>query len=168
MTADLGMELHADTLITSKTNLKSLITYCNHDFYTYSGFSEGEVLGKPHNIVRHKDMPKAVFKLLWEHIKEGKEVFAFVKNRTKNNEHYWVFANVTPSIDINSNIVGYYSVRRKPNPKALEKITPLYDQMLQAEKSGGIEASTKILAQVCQQAGKEYNELIFALQRGDV
>lgn len=167
MSSDLGVELHADTLITSKTNLKSLITYCNHDFYTYSGFSESEVLGKPHNIVRHKDMPKAVFKLLWDYIKQGKEVFAFVKNRTKDNRHYWVFANVTPSIDINNNIVGYYSVRRRPNPAAIAKIAPLYEQMLQAEESGGVESSTALLTQVCEQAGKGYNELIFALQRGE-
>lgn len=163
---DLGMELHNDTLITSKTNLKSAITYCNHDFYTYSGFSESEVLGKPHNIVRHKDMPKAVFKLLWDYIKQGKEVFAFVKNRTKDNSHYWVFANVTPSIDIDKNIVGYYSVRRKPNPQVLEAIAPLYSAMVEAERNGSIESSTAILERALMQAGKSYNEFIFELQRG--
>lgn len=109
-------------------------------------------------------MPKAVFKLLWEYIKQGKEVFAFVKNRTKDNSHYWVFANVTPSIDINKNIVGYYSVRRKPNPRALESIEPLYRAMVEAERNGSIESSIAILEAAL--AGKEYNEFIFELQRG--
>ena len=165
MDFDLGVELQQDTLITSKTDLKSRITYCNKDFYEYSKFSENEVLGKPHNIVRHKDMPRAVFKLLWDYIKQGKEVFALVKNRTKDNQHYWVFANITPSIDINNNVIGYYSVRRKPNPKAVEKIIPVYHKMLEAERTSSLDSSISILNQTCHQAGMEYNEFVFELQR---
>ncbi|RDU54357.1 histidine kinase [Helicobacter sp. MIT 00-7814] len=162
---DLGIELDDNALITSKTDLKGVITYCNQDFYKYSGYCEDDVLHKPHNIVRHKDMPKAVFKLLWEYIQSGREIFAFVKNRAKDDRHYWVFANVTPSIDAQRNIIGYYSVRRKPNPKALSIIEPLYQQMYAIEHSQSVHASTLILNKVCQNSQKTYNQLIFELQR---
>lgn len=109
-------------------------------------------------------MPKAVFKLLWDTIEQKEEIFAFVINRTKNGNDYWVYANVTASLDKRGNIIGYYSVRRKPNPAALKIIEPLYAQMLEAEKSGGMEASTKILIDLLQEKGVEYNELIIAIQ----
>ena len=82
--SNLEIKLKDDTLITSKTDLKGIVTYCNKDFLTYSGFSEREILGKPHNIVRHNHMPKAVFKFLWQEIAKGDEFFAFVKNKSKN------------------------------------------------------------------------------------
>src|SRR5210317_1273593 len=113
-------------------------------------YTEEELLGAPHSIIRHKDMPKAVFQLLWDRIQKKEEVFAYVVNRTKNNNEYWVFANVTASLDVRGNIIGYYSVRRKPNPKAIEIIKPLYAQMLQAERSGGTSASLKILTDLLE------------------
>lgn len=160
-----SIELDDNTLITSKTNLKGIITYCNQDFYEYSGYCENEILYKHHNIVRHKDMPKAVFKLLWEYIRAGKEIFAFVKNRNKYGGYYWVFANVTPSVDEQRNIIGYYSVRRKPNPKALSIIEPLYRQMLEVEHTQSVQASMLILDKICKDSQKAYNQLIFELQR---
>nr|WP_275050992.1 PAS domain-containing protein [Helicobacter jaachi] len=160
---DLGMELSDSTLITSKTDLKGRVTYCNKDFLRYSGFSEDEVFGKPHNIVRHKDMPKAVFKILWDYVKRGEEVFAFVKNRTKDNGHYWVFANVTPSFDMQKNIVGYYSVRRKPNPKAIKQIAQVYRSMLSAQ-SQSTQASYALLEQKLSEHNMSYNHFILSLQ----
>ncbi len=91
-----------------------------------SMYSEKELLNAPHNILRHKDMPKIVFKLLWDRIKNKKSINAYVKNRTKDGSFYWVFANVTASLDKNGSIIGYYSVRRKPATKALETISNLY------------------------------------------
>lgn len=124
-------------LIVSKTDIKGRITYGNRAFNEYSGFTEKELLGSQHNVVRHPDMPRAVFKLLWDRIQAGQEVFAFVKNIRKDGAYYWVFANVTPSYDMNNNLLGYFSVRRKPNSKAIQKILPLYQQMLQIEQSDG-------------------------------
>jgi PAS domain S-box-containing protein len=124
-------------LIVSKTDIKGRITYGNRAFNEYSGFTEKELLGSQHNVVRHPDMPRAVFKLLWDRIQTGQEVFAFVKNIRKDGAYYWVFANVTPSYDVNNNLLGYFSVRRKPNGKAIQKILPLYRQMLQIEQSEG-------------------------------
>ena len=162
---DLGVELSANALITSKTDLSGKIVYINSDFVKYSGFSEREVFGKPHNIVRHGDMPRAVFKLLWSYVKSGKEVFAFVKNKTKDGGHYWVFANVTPSYDMAQNIVGFYSVRRQANPKAIAQIARIYAQMKEAE-SRSVGESEAVLGAILQESKMSYNQLILAMQNG--
>ena len=157
--------LQEDTLITSKTDLKGKIVYANDDFLKYAGYTMAEVLNKPHNIVRHEGMPKTVFKYLWDYMKEGKEIFAFVKNKTKYNDYYWVFANVTPSIDVNDNIIGYYSVRRMPNKLAITTIEKLYRDLLNAEQQQGLNKGVEILGNFCKDCGKTYNELIFSLQQ---
>jgi len=158
-------EMKADDFIVSKTDLKGKITYVNKIFMEMGEYSEEELLGKPHNIIRHPDMPKAVFKLLWDMVKNRDEIFAYVLNKTKNSNDYWVYANVTPSIDENGRLIGYYSVRRKPNPQALEIIKPLYSQMLNAERSGGVDAGTKILTDLLHEKGVSYNELIISIQK---
>lgn len=81
--------------IVSKTDLKGNITYANDLFIEISGYTEKELIGAPHNILRHKDMPRAVFKLLWDKIQKGEEIFAYVKNRAKSGKYYWVHAYVT-------------------------------------------------------------------------
>ena len=159
------IKLRDDTLITSKTNLKGDISYANHDFLKYAGYDHiKDVLNKPHNIVRHKDMPKTVFKYLWEYMKNGDEIFAFVKNLAKNSDFYWVFANVTPSKDANGNVIGYYSVRRRPNEKALAIIKELYAKLLELEQKEGVNKACEMLDEYCKGQGKTYNELIFSLQ----
>jgi len=158
-------EIKDNDFIISKTDLKGRITYVNKIFMDLAEYSESELLGKPHNIVRHPDMPRAIFKLLWDRIQNKKEIFAYVINKTKNKNDYWVFANVTASLDSRGNIVGYYSVRRKPNPQALEIIKPLYAKMIQAEKSGGINASDKILNDVLKHEGVDYDEYIISIQK---
>ncbi len=158
-------ELSPDDFIVSKTDTKGRLTYVNKVFMDFAEYSEQELLGKPHNIVRHPDMPKAVFKLLWDRIQNKKEIFAFVINKTKNNNEYWVFANVTASLDENGNIIGYYSVRRKTNPKALEIIKPLYKKMLEAERSGGIEGGMKVLNDALKEEGASYDEFIITIQK---
>ena len=157
-------KMNDNDFIVSKTDLKGKITYCNRIFMDMAEYDEEELLGQPHNIIRHPDMPKAVFKLLWDRIQNKEEVFAYVVNRTKNNNEYWVFANVTASLDVRGNIIGYYSVRRKPNPKAIDIIKPIYAKMLQAEKNSGVEASLKILTDLLEEKGMSYDELIIAIQ----
>lgn len=156
-------QMDKNDFIVSKTDLKGRITYTNKIFMEMGEYSEKELLGQPHSIIRHPDMPKAVFKLLWEMVQKGEEIFAYVLNKTKNSNEYWVYANVTPSRDENGKTIGYYSVRRMPNPKALEIIKPLYAQMLQAE-SGGVNAGTKVLTDLLDEKGVSYNELIISLQ----
>lgn len=158
-------QLKENDFIVSKTDLKGRITYVNKIFMEMGEYSEEELLGKPHNLIRHPDMPKAVFKLLWDRVQKKEEIFAYVINETKNGNHYWVFANVTPSMDERGNIIGYYSVRRKPNPKALEIIQPLYKQMLAAERTGGVSAGIKILEDVLAEKGVSYDEFIISIQQ---
>ena len=159
------IKLKEDTLITSKTDLNGKIVYANHDFLKYAGYTMDEVLNKPHNIVRHKDMPKSVFKFLWDYVKSKKEIFAFVKNKTKDNDYYWVFANITPSLDINDNVIGYYSVRRMPNENIIKQIIePLYKELLYMEEKQGMQASVEAINDICEKNQKSYNEFIFSLQ----
>ncbi|MDD3323541.1 MAG: PAS domain-containing protein [Sulfurospirillaceae bacterium] len=155
----------ADAFLVSKTDTKGKITYCNEPFIKIAGAKEKDLLGQPHNIIRHPDMPRVIFKLLWDKIKNKEEIFAYVKNMSFDGGFYWVYANITASLDINNNIVGYYSVRRKPNPKALEIIKPLYQQLLSLEKSGGIEASEKHLNTLLKDKGVSYDEFSNNLQR---
>lgn len=159
-------EKHLDSgdFIVSKTDIKGRITYGNDKFIAISGYSENELLGAPHNILRHKDMPKVVFKLLWDRIQSKEEIFAFVKNRCKNGDFYWVFTNVSASLDKNRNIIGYYSVRRKPNPKAIEVIAPIYKELLSTEQVSGIDASKKELEEILNKNGVTYDEFIANIQ----
>ncbi|MDQ1298862.1 MAG: hypothetical protein QG558_1401 [Campylobacterota bacterium] len=153
-----------EDFIVSKTDLKGRITYCNQIFMDMAEYTEEELLGKAHSIIRHPDMPKAVFKYLWEMIPKKQEVFAYVINRGKNGNDYWVYANITATLDDRGDIVDYYSVRRKPNQKALDVIIPLYKKMLEVEKSSGVDASFKVLINILAEKGVGYDELIISLQ----
>ncbi|MFA6759685.1 MAG: PAS domain-containing protein [Sulfuricurvum sp.] len=157
-------ELNEDDFIVSKTDLKGRIIYCNRVFMDLAQRSEEELLGKAHNIIRHPDMPKAIFKYLWSELPTKREVFAYVINRGKLGDDYWVYANFTASIDANEQIVDYYSVRRRPNPKALEVIVPLYAKMLEVERREGVDASMKILTDILEDKGANFNEYIIYLQ----
>ena len=120
------------------------------------------------DIIRHPDMPRGVFKFLWDTLATEKEVFAFVKNMAKDGSFYWVFANVTPSYDNQRQVDGYFSVRRQPNRTAVETVSGLYAQMLAEEKKAGpknaCEASLNLLINFLNQQGTTYEELVLALQ----
>jgi len=161
------IKMREDDFIVSKTDLKGRLTYANKIFVEFSGFTQTEILNKQHNIVRHPDMPRAVFQLLWNSIQSGKEFNGYVKNMSKEGSFYWVFANVTPSYDNNKKIIGYYSVRRKASSEALSVIEPLYKEMLAAEKNAGaknaIEASTTILMAKAQLQGGDYDQFVLSI-----
>ncbi|AFL67719.1 PAS domain-containing protein [Sulfurospirillum barnesii] len=149
--------------IVSKTDLKGHITYANELFIKISGYSEKELLGAPHNIVRHADMPKAIFKLVWDKAQAGDEIFAYIKNRTKSGHYYWVHAYITPIFDTKTHaIIGYHSVRRAPNPKGIAAIEPLYQKMLQAEQTGGIQHSLSYLNTMLSDLKVSYAQFIFS------
>ncbi len=157
-------EINNNDFLVSKTDLKGRITYCNQIFMHVAGYVESELLGKPHNIVRHPDMPRIIFKLLWSRVQNNEEIFAYVKNKTKNGGYYWVYANVTASTDDRGNIIGYYSVRRKVNEQALPIIEKLYAELLQAESRGGMESSQKYLNNLLNEKGVSYDEFIASIQ----
>lgn len=156
-----------DDFIVSKTDLKGRITYGNRIFIEFSGYTDKELIGTQHNIIRHPDMPRAVFKLLWDSIQAKRECNAYVKNMAKDGSFYWVFANVTPSFDREGNVVGYFSVRRKPKASAIKTCSDLYRAMLEAEQRAGardaIAASSKILTDLLAEKGMSYDELVLAI-----
>jgi PAS domain S-box-containing protein len=158
-----------DDLIVSKTDLKGRITYANRVFCKVASYSEKELLGAPHSIVRHPDMPRVVFKFMWDRILEGHEIFAYVKNMAKTGDHYWVFAHITPTYDMAGNLIGFHSNRRAPDPRVVkETIVPLYDTLLKTETAPasakvGLAASYQQFIDVVQSKARSYDELIFSL-----
>ena len=159
-----------DEIIVSKTDLKGHITYANDVFLRVAGMTEAETIGQPHSCIRHPGMPRAVFKLLWDTLAQGKEIFAYVINRAKGGDHYWVIAHVTPSYDSSGQVVGYHSNRRVPDKKVVQTvIEPLYKQLLDIENShanrkDGMNASFDALVNILNEKGVAYDELIFSLQ----
>jgi aerotaxis receptor len=116
----------------SKTDLRGVITYANEAFIQVSGYSLGELLGQPHNLLRHPDMPQAAFKDLWQTIQAGRPWTGIIKNRCKNGDHYWVFADVTP-IREGGRVVGYMSTRSQPDPEAREAAEARYARLMKGE-----------------------------------
>lgn len=157
--------------IVSKTDPKGLITYVNRTFMTIAGYSETELLGKQHNIIRHPDMPRGAFKLLWDTLQQGEEFFGYVKNLCKDGSYYWVFANVTPDFDTRGQLRGYYSVRRQPSRNAINTITPIYQKMLQIEHSSNTKEamthSVEYLNNTLATLNTTYSHLILSLNNAE-
>lgn len=161
--------LGRDEIIVSKTDLAGRITYANRVFQRISGYSEAELLGAPHNLVRHPDMPRGVFQLLWETIQAGNELFAYVINRAKSGDHYWVLAHVTPTFDARGQLVGYHSNRRAPARSAVEAVWPIYRELCAleratADRKEGMARARARLGEVLAAKGLDVQRLAFALQ----
>ena len=166
-----GQEVFFDAgdIIVSKTDLRGRITYANKVFCDVAGYSLPELIGQPHSIIRHADMPRCVFKLLWEYLQRGEEIFAYVKNATRNGGYYWVLAHVTPSYDAAGAIIGYHSNRRVPKRETIHTIiAPLYRDLLAEEEKNrnGKEAVAQgyaALTSFVQSKNIPYDELIFSI-----
>ncbi|MDO8608191.1 MAG: PAS domain-containing protein [Phaeospirillum sp.] len=157
-----------DEIIVSKTDTKGRITYCNDTFMSLSGYKESELIGQPHSIIRHPAMPRCAFKLVWDTIESGKEVFAYVINRSKNGDHYWVFAHVTPDLDDSGKIVGYHSFRRSVSRQAVAAVEPLYATLLAEEarhsdSKVGMNAAFQMLVSLLDDKGVSYDQFILGL-----
>ncbi len=157
-----------DEFIVSKTDTRGIITYANDVFLRIADYTLEEVLGKPHSLIRHPWMPRCVFALLWERIKSGNEIFAYVVNRTKYGDYYWVLAHVTPSVNEAGQIIGYHSNRRSPAPTTIAKVAPLYKQLRAMEDNAptpmqGVAASKEALRQWVDANGGNYDALVLSL-----
>ena len=119
--------------LVSETDEKGDIIFANDDFCKIAEYTVDELIGKPHNIVRHKDMPKIAFKDLWDTIKQGKVWTGYVKNATKSGNFYWVFATVFPTITSEGSR-GYLSCRRKASQEEIDEATNLYIELNAKEK----------------------------------
>lgn len=161
--------LGPDEIIVSKTDLTGRITYANRVFMRISDFAEPSLLGVQHNLVRHPDMPRGAFKLLWDTLKTRREFFGFVKNMTSNGDYYWVFANVTPDFDARGECVGYFSVRRRPTKEAVATIEALYREMRDVENRAGAAqapaASVEFLQAKLKALGTTYDRFILSLAK---
>ena len=142
--------------IVSETDETGKITYCNDYFIEVCGYSRDELIGKPHSIVRHPDMPRIVFKLLWQTISQGKNINAVVKNMSKDGRYYWIFTEFESRRDADTgDIIGYHAARKKISKHVLEVIENLYSELLRLEKSDGIDASEKYLVDFLKEKGDD-------------
>ncbi|MCF6206798.1 MAG: PAS domain-containing protein [Sulfurovum sp.] len=150
---DVEREVTNIDMIVSKGDAEGNITYTNPIFMKISGYTQGELLDKPHSILRHPDMPKAIFKFLWDNISEGKEVNAFVKNLCKDGSYYWVLAQVRMAKNPDGSFRNYVSTRKRASDSAKAVMSELYAKMVEAENAGGIDASVKVLEEFLSQRG---------------
>lgn len=159
----------ADDVIVTKTDLKGHITYANRVFLQMAQLDLKQVIGAPHSIIRHPAMPRCVFKLLWDRLAGGHEVFAYVVNRALSGDHYWVFAHVTPSYGPDGKVAGYHSNRRVADPsKVTGIIEPLYAELLaveqkHADRKQGMNAAFALLLDKLKTAGTDYDRFIFSI-----
>lgn len=153
-------------IIVSKTDRKGRITYANRVFMRIADYGEEELLGAQHNIIRHPDMPRGVFRFLWNTVMTGQEFFGFVKNMASNGDHYWVFANITPDYD-QGEVVGYHSMRRCPPRAAVEFFEGVYAEMRKveagADKATAPDASLAWLEATLKAKGVAYEQLVLDL-----
>ncbi|TKJ28528.1 PAS domain-containing protein [Blastococcus sp. CCUG 61487] len=157
-----------DELIVSKTDLRGVITYANDVFLRVSGYAMAEIIGQPHNLIRHPDMPRAVFQLLWDTLAARRELFAYVNNLAADGSHYWVLAHMTPSFGPDGSVTGYHSSRRKPSPRAVDAIRPLYERLLAEERRhptarAAVAASSQLLTELVDEHGGSYDELVWSV-----
>ncbi|KGM14641.1 hypothetical protein N867_18655 [Actinotalea fermentans ATCC 43279 = JCM 9966 = DSM 3133] len=163
-------EFGREQIIVSKTDLQGRITYANDVFCDVSGYREGELVGAPHNVIRHPDMPMAVFQLLWDTVQAGEELFAYVVNLASDGGHYWVLAHVTPSFGPGGRIVGYHSNRRWVPPQVRRQMAALYADVRRAEagdapKKARIAAGTAALH--ARLDGRTYDEFVWSFAGAD-
>lgn len=157
-----------DEIIVSKTDPQGRLTYVNDIFLDVAGYTEAELIGKPHSIIRHPDMPRVVFRRLWETVKAGREIFAYVNNRASNGDHYWVLAHVTPNVGPDGAIVGYHSNRRVPRRDVIARVEPLYARLRAREVEAGdgeagMRASARVLDDILAKEGVSYDEYVLGL-----
>jgi PAS domain S-box-containing protein len=158
---DNEIKLNPKRYIVSKTDAKGIIEYGNDYFVEISGYTESELIGKPHSIVRHPDMPKIVFKLMWDRIKSAKNIMAIVKNLAKDGSYYWVITEFEPKVDpLTNKVISHTAFRKAAPQKAIDAIEPIYKKLLEVEKDGGIEASEKYLRTYLEERDVTYDDFV--------
>jgi len=164
---DVEQEVKSVDIIVSKGNEAGDVTYANPIFFKLAGYTQGELLDKPHSMIRHPDMPKIVFKYLWDTIGQGNDVHTFVKNLAKDGSFYWVYAHVRMAKNPDGSFRNYVSTRKAMSPAARAIIEPLYQQLLSAEESDGIDGSQKVLDEFLASQGGSmdtFNDIMIKIQ----
>jgi len=158
--------LDPEKYIVSKTDTKGVIEYGNDYFIEISGYSESEILGQPHSIIRHPSMPKIIFKMMWERINQGKNIMALVKNMAKDGRFYWVVTDFKSKKDTTNKIISHIAFRKAAPREAINAIEPIYKNLLEIEKTDGIEASEKYFQSYLKDKDISYDDFINKLIEG--
>jgi len=153
-------KLNPKQYIVSKTDTTGKIVYGNDYFTEISGYKESELIGQPHNILRHPDMPKAIFYLMWKHLKSGRNIMAVVKNLAKNGDHYWVTTDFDIKRDREGNVRHYIAYRQASPKHVVKEIEPLYAKLLEIEDDHGMEASIEYLNGYLEEKRMNYDQFI--------
>lgn len=162
-------EFSQNIILVSKTNTNGIITYANRDFCRIAGYTLNELLGKPHNYIRHPNMPRAVFSMMWEMLNSQREFFGYVVNRCANGDHYWVFAQVVPDIAPDTGeTISFHSTRRWAAPHAFKRAMDVYQQLLDAESEerspqAAVAAGRRRLSEILASTGLTYEQWVFSL-----
>jgi PAS domain S-box-containing protein len=162
-------EFPRGSILVSKTNPNGVIIYANPEFCRVAGYALEDLVGKPHNCIRHPEMPRAVFSLMWETLKAQREFFGYVVNRCADGNHYWVFAQVVADLDSDSGeTISYHSTRRWADPTACRRAVEVYRQLLDAEAQErsprqAVVAGRKALDEILVRAGMTYEQWAFSL-----
>jgi PAS domain S-box-containing protein len=155
------VSLNTKKYLLSKTDSLGNIEYCNSYFCEITGYHEEELIGKPHSIVRHPDMPGAIFHLMWQHLHRRKPVHVILKNMRKDGRFYWIHADINIKINKASNeIIGYFAYQKKVPDHVIKTINPLYIQLQKIENYLGLEASVRYLSRFLEQSEKSYTQYI--------
>lgn len=160
---DKEINLDPSKTIMSKTDARGIIEYANDYFMEISGYEEYELMGQPHNIIRHPDMPQVIFKLLWERLNKGENIHAFVKNLTKDGRYYWVLTNFETKYNEEGEIISHYS-RRKAAPKnTIYTVEKLYKTLRSIELNQGIHVAENYFNGLLEEKGMTYDAFILSI-----
>ncbi len=149
-----------DQVLISVTNPKGIIIETNNIFTKISGYSEDELIGSSHNIIRHPDMPKIMFKIVWDHIMDKENVMAVVKNLAKDGKYYWVVTDFVTKVDVDRNIINYTAYRRPIHDKVKQAVIPLYKALCAIENVAGMDAAERFLYNYFDDRDTNYDDMV--------
>ncbi|PWB24673.1 PAS domain-containing protein [Flavobacterium sp. HTF] len=159
--SDREVDWNKTKVLLSKTDTKGTILYANEAFIDVSGYDEFELIGQPHNVIRHPDMPRVIFKFLWDSIKANQNIHAIIKNMSKTGRFYWVITDFKIISDSDGEIVGFFGTRKSvPEDIIVKFIEPLYKKLLHIEEASGIHASEEYLVGFLEERNKSYMEYV--------
>jgi len=154
------IKISSEMMLVSKTDARGIISFGNDNFVKISGYEESELIGQPHNILRHPDMPKAIFYLMWQSIKKGNNIMAVVKNLSKSGDYYWVTTDFEIRKNRDGKVVSYIAFRQAPPRHVIDEMESLYTIMLDIENKMGMDESLLYLEGYLDERGMSYDEYI--------
>jgi len=157
---DEEIELNANSYIVTYTDSKGNILYANKYFMEITGYNKEELLHKPHSIVRHPDMPRIIFKIMWEKIQKGENIMAIVKNLAKDGRYYWVVTDFETRRDKYTKKISYVAFRKAAAREAIQAVIPLYKKLCEIEKKESMVASENYLNYFLESKNMTYDQFV--------